>query len=285
MYHELRKRGTSRMAIDEHRRDSWPNRLRGALRVLLGHTDIAAGSRRRAAGDRSRTHASAGHADRAADRRLAGAGDRARPRRPGDRVQRSGDRNRAGAAPRRAGFDRLAHAGTGRCDPARRQAARAAAGGILRARAARPLVRGLRDAGAAGDRRRRSLRHSTDDVQRSQPAAPGRGNARRLRRQCQPRAAYAAGRAARLRRDAARPRQGRSRRARKVPRHHAGPGDPHGAADRRSAFAFKDRAQRASAAEHAGRPGADRAPGGRRLADAGARPRASRSRSPRRRNR
>ena len=36
MYHELRKRGTSRMAIDEHRRDSWPNRLRGALRVLLG---------------------------------------------------------------------------------------------------------------------------------------------------------------------------------------------------------------------------------------------------------
>ncbi len=32
------------MAIDEHRRDSWPNRLRGALRVLLGHADIAAGA-------------------------------------------------------------------------------------------------------------------------------------------------------------------------------------------------------------------------------------------------
>ena len=32
------------MAIDKHRRDSWPNRLRGALRVLLGHADIAAGA-------------------------------------------------------------------------------------------------------------------------------------------------------------------------------------------------------------------------------------------------
>lgn len=32
------------MAIDEHRRDNWPNRLRGTLRVLLGHADIAAGA-------------------------------------------------------------------------------------------------------------------------------------------------------------------------------------------------------------------------------------------------
>jgi len=57
MYHELRKRGTSRMAIDEHRRDSWPNRLRGALRVLLGHADIAAGTGGALpAVDRERTH-------------------------------------------------------------------------------------------------------------------------------------------------------------------------------------------------------------------------------------
>ncbi|MBI3703586.1 MAG: two-component sensor histidine kinase [Rhizobiales bacterium] len=45
------------MATEEQRRDSWPNRLRGAVRVLLGRTDIAA-----AAGgalpaiDRARTH-------------------------------------------------------------------------------------------------------------------------------------------------------------------------------------------------------------------------------------
>ena len=45
------------MAIDEHRRDSWPNRLRGALRVLLGHTDIAAATGGALpAIDRERTH-------------------------------------------------------------------------------------------------------------------------------------------------------------------------------------------------------------------------------------
>jgi two-component system phosphate regulon sensor histidine kinase PhoR len=45
------------MAIDEHRRDNWPNRLRGALRVLLGHTDIDAGiSIALPAIDRERTH-------------------------------------------------------------------------------------------------------------------------------------------------------------------------------------------------------------------------------------
>ena len=45
------------MAIDEHRRDSWPNRLRGALRVLLGHADIAAGAGGALpAVDRERTH-------------------------------------------------------------------------------------------------------------------------------------------------------------------------------------------------------------------------------------
>ena len=43
-----------------------------------------------------------------------------------------------------------------------------------------------------------------DDVSRSHAAAPGRGNARRLRRQCQPRIAHAARRAARLHRDTAR---------------------------------------------------------------------------------
>ena len=45
------------MAIDEHHRDSWANRLRGALRVLLGHTDIDVGTvGARPAIDRERTH-------------------------------------------------------------------------------------------------------------------------------------------------------------------------------------------------------------------------------------
>ncbi len=59
-----------------------------------------------------------------------------------------------------------------------------------------------------GDRHADILLMTFND--RPQPAAPGRGNARRLRRQCQPRAAHAAGGAARLHRDAARHRQGRS---------------------------------------------------------------------------
>ena len=67
--------------------------------------------------------------------------------------------------------------------------------------------------------------------------------------------------------------------ARSLPRHHADAGLAHGAADRRPALAVADRAARASAAGDAGRPGADRAPGGRRPADAGARPRRRRSRS------
>jgi two-component system phosphate regulon sensor histidine kinase PhoR len=45
------------MAIDEHRRDDWLNRLRGALRVLLGRTDItAATGGTLPAIDRERTH-------------------------------------------------------------------------------------------------------------------------------------------------------------------------------------------------------------------------------------
>ncbi|HLA20508.1 MAG TPA: histidine kinase dimerization/phospho-acceptor domain-containing protein, partial [Pseudolabrys sp.] len=45
------------MAIDEHRRDSWPNRLRGALRVLLGDAGIGTPSGGLpSAIDRARTH-------------------------------------------------------------------------------------------------------------------------------------------------------------------------------------------------------------------------------------
>ena len=55
--------------------------------------------------------------------------------------------------------------------------------------------------------------------------------------------------------------------------HHAGPGHAHGASDRRLVVAVAHRAQRPSTAQHRDRSGADRAPGRRRLADVGARPR------------
>ena len=98
--------------------------------------------------------------------------------------------------------------------------------------------------------RGRRHRHPHDDLQRPHAAAPRRGNARRLHRQCQPRIAHAAGRLARLHRDLAGTGQGRSGRAREVSRHHAGPGRAHGAPDRRSAVAVAHRAQRPSAAQY-----------------------------------
>ena len=133
----------------------WPSRLRGAWLALLGRLGADANRRAGAADIRPHRRASAGAADRVADRRTARTGDRARPRRPRHRLQRGGVGDRAVAAPRRTGLDHLAHAGIGRCDPARHRQPDAATGGILRARAARPLVRGLRDAGASWRRRRR----------------------------------------------------------------------------------------------------------------------------------
>ena len=59
----------------------------------------------------------------------------------------------------------------------------------------------------------------------------------------------------------------------RFPVDHAGAGDAHGAADRRSAVALAHRAQRPSAARQAGRSSRHHPPGGGRLADAGARPR------------
>ena len=121
--------------------------------------------------------------------------------------------------------------------------------------------------------RRFPLQYSANDLQRSDAAAPGRGNARRLRRQCQPRTAHAARRAFRVYRNPARPGQERRRRAREIPWHHAAAGDPDGAVDRRSAVAVAHRAQRPFAAEYAARSGSGGAPGRRRAADIGARPR------------
>ena len=146
-----------------------------ARRMACAARQVGRGCRYRARAADMRPHrrASAGAADRVADRRTARTGDRARPRRPRHCLQRGGVGDRAVAAPRRTGLDHLAHARTGRCDPARHRQPDAATGGILRARAARPLVRSFRDAGEAGDRRRRALRHSADDVQRSHARCAG----------------------------------------------------------------------------------------------------------------
>ena len=86
--------------------------------------------------------------DRVADRRPAGrpSCSTATAASSPSTAGRAASRRRCGAASRRSS---PAHAGTGRRHPPRRQAARAAARGVFRARAARPLVRGLRHAGQA----------------------------------------------------------------------------------------------------------------------------------------
>ena len=85
-----------------------------------------------------------------------------------------------------------------------------------------------------------------DDAARSHAAPAGRGDARRLRRQCEPRVAHAARRAARASSRRCRARRATTRSPRAVSRHHAGAGEPHGAADRRPAVAVAHRAQGAS---------------------------------------
>src|SRR5205085_664169 len=71
--------------------------------------------------------------------------------------------------------------------PARRRVRGAATGRVLRTRSHRPLVCRLRDAGDA-QRHRTRLRARPDPRQRPRfdAAAARRGDARRLRRQCEP---------------------------------------------------------------------------------------------------
>ena len=120
---------------------------------------------------------------------------------------------------------------------------------------------------------RRRATPRADDVPRPHAAAPGRGDARRFRRQCQPRIAHAAGRAVRLHRDAAGAGARRHGRARALPAIMQ-------AQANRMARLIDDllSLSRIELNAHL-RPDkevdlvADRAPGRRRLADAGARPR------------
>ena len=185
---------------------------------------------------------------------LPGRGDRARPRRAGaspSTRRRPRSRRRCAAASRRSiglRMPELVDAIRARRDAASRSASNFS-NGCRSTAGSEAFVTPVRDR-----RRRRDVaRPRADDLPRSHPAAAGRGDARRLRRQCQPRAAHAARRAARLHRNPAGSGQRRSGRARTLPRHHAGAGLAHGAADRRSAVAVAHRAERASAAGHAGR--------------------------------
>ena len=97
------------------------------------------------------------------------------------------------------------------------------------------------------------------DAARPHAAAPGRGNAGRFRRQCEPRTAHAARLAVGLHRDAAGLRRATTRRAGPLPCHHEGAGDAHGAPDRRPVVAVADRAEGPHPSGQSGRSGGDRA--------------------------
>ena len=101
------------------------------------------------------------------------------------------------------------------------------------------------------------------------PRARHRAHARRLRRQCQPRAAHAARLADRLHRDAARPGGRRSARATALPGDHGRARRADEPADRRSAEPVADRADRAPGAVGQRRSGRAAAAAGRRLSSRG----------------
>ena len=119
-------------------------------------------------------------------RRHAGSRGAARPRRPRHPSQCRGRAACAGAAPERTCPVRAALAGN------HHRAARGdrylgtAARDLSRSCAGRSLDGADRHAGAGADPVRRHRQMHADDVPRPDAAAPGRGNARRLRRQCQP---------------------------------------------------------------------------------------------------
>ena len=207
--------------------------------------------------------------DSAARRRRvrdAGRRDRARPRGEGDIVQQRRAHDRAGAGTRRAGLAGAARTGSRRGGARRRNRQRAAQRRVRPARSGRPLVQGARPAV-----RRRSA-DAAAHVPRSHAAASRRADARRLRRQCEPRAAYPARLALGLHRHAAGKRARGRERARPLPRHHEDAGRAHGAADRGPAFIVARRVDRAHASRGAGRSRARGAAGGRRAADARDRP-------------
>ena len=134
----------------------------------------------------------------------------------GRRVQRARARHRAGACARRARLAGAARPGSGRGGARGRGRRRRAQRRVRPARAGRPLVHGA----CPPARRRAAGRLDPAGVPRPHAAAPRRGDARRLRRQCEPRTAHAARGAVRLHRHAAGHRARRRAGARALPRHH-----------------------------------------------------------------
>ena len=195
----------------------------------------------------------------AARLRLAGRGRGVRPARRRDRARpprhRGGVEARArqvapALIPRRAAVARSTHPrrASRRCAGRRRPARPSASSSSRRCR---PTA-GRRPSSCRwrSPRPSRAAQAGARDAARSHAAQARRGDARRLRRQCEPRAAHAAGVAVGLHRDAAGLGAQRRAGARALPRHHEGAGQPHGAPDRRPPVAVADRAQGACAARH-----------------------------------
>ena len=119
-------------------------------------------------------------------RRHAGSCRAARPRRPRPPSQCRGRAACAGAAQERACPVRAALAGNHHRAARGDRDLRAAPRDLSRSRAGRSLDGVDHHAGAGADPVWRHRQMHADDVPRPDAAAPGRGNARRLRRQCQP---------------------------------------------------------------------------------------------------
>ena len=175
--------------------------------------------------------ASAMHVD---GRGAAGPGDRAQPRGPRAVLQCAGARPVRLAARRQPHLLGDPHAGISRRGARRARARARRHGHLCRARSGRPAHGG--DGRPAGARQRARRQHPRAAA-RSDRGRAHQPDARRFHRQCEPRAPHAARLAARLHRDAAKHRQGRSRRARALPADHGRAGLAHDAADRCAAVA------------------------------------------------
>ena len=147
---------------------------------------VAAAQCRRLARGRPRRQPGRNRGRQRRRRRHAGSGGAARPRRPRHPPQCRRGPARAGAAQERTRPVRAALAGNHHRAARSHRHHRNPARDLSRSRAGRSLDGTDHHAGAGADAVRRHRQMHADDVPRPDAAAPGRGNARRLRRQCQP---------------------------------------------------------------------------------------------------